>query len=89
MDQQRRGDDEHVLDATVGPAGQVDAVAFLKVSDGLRDAFALLGEAKLRPDESTRWQRRLIAISNVAKRDLTGALEQLERFQHDWAQRRR
>jgi hypothetical protein len=69
--------------------GQVDAVAFLRVSDGLRDAFAQLGQAKLRPDEAGRWHRRLLAITNVAKRDLPGALEQLERFQRDWSQRRK
>ncbi|HWH31345.1 MAG TPA: hypothetical protein VNU01_01595 [Egibacteraceae bacterium] len=69
--------------------GQVDAVAFMRVSDGLRAAFAELGATKLRADEAARWHRRLIAISNVAKRDLPGALEQLERFEHDWSHRRK
>ena len=87
MAERHGGEDDLVADD--GRAGQVDAVAFLRVSEGLRDAFSLVAAAKLRPDEAGRWQRRLIAITNVAKRDLAGAWEQLERFQADWAQRRR
>lgn len=75
-------------DGDGGMAGQVDAVAFMRMSDGLREAFAQVSQARLRPDEASRWQRRLIAITNVAKRDLPGALEQLERFQADWSHRR-
>ena len=86
MSEQDQAQGEHERPA--GPGGQVDAVAFMRVSDGLRDAFAQLGQAKLRADEAARWQRRLIAITNVAKRDLPGALEQLERFQADWSHRR-
>ena len=89
MDQRGRRGDEDLDGAAEGPAGQVDAVAFMRMSEGLREAFAQLGEAKLRPDEAGRWQRRLLAITNVAKRDLPGALEQLERFQADWSHRRK
>ena len=70
-------------------AGQMDAAAFLRVSEGLRAAFADVTAAKLTPAEMTRWQHRLIAITNVAKRDLPGALEQLERFQSAWDARRK
>lgn len=89
MAERRHGEDDLAANGDSSPAGQVDAVAFLRVSDGLREAFAQVGAAKLRADEAGRWQRRLIAITNVAKRDLAGALEQLERFEADWAHRRR
>lgn len=87
MEERSEGESDVVEPAP--PTGQVDAVAFVRVSEGLRDAFARLGEAKLRGDEAGRWHRRLIAISNVAKRDLPGALEQLGRFERDWTHRRR
>lgn len=70
-------------------AGQMDAEAFLRVSEGLRAAFTEVTAAKLTAAEMTRWQHRLIAITNVAKRDLPGALEQLERFQSAWEARRK
>lgn len=89
MAERRHGEDDLAANGGSGPAGQVDAVAFLRVSDGLREAFAQVSAAKLRPDEASRWQRRLLAITNVAKRDLARALEQLERFEADWAHRRR
>jgi hypothetical protein len=69
--------------------GQVDATAFLRLSDGLRIAFAEVAGAKLNGDERARWQRRLIAVTTVAKRDLDDALEMLERFERDWSARRR
>lgn len=70
-------------------AGQLDAGAFLRLSEGLRTAFAEVIGAKLNPDEGARWQRRLIAVTTVAKRDLEDALQMLERFQRDWSARRR
>lgn len=87
MEEHSEGESD--AESAAPPTGQVDAVAFVRVSEGLRDAFARLGEARLRADEAGRWHRRLIAISNVAKRDLPGALEQLERFDRDWSHRRR
>lgn len=71
------------------PAGAVDADAFVQLSTALRDAFAQVTSARLHPDESARWQRRLIAITTVAKRDLAKALDNMERFQADWRKRRR
>lgn len=67
-----------------GLAGQVDAARFLAVSDGLKQAFARLAGADLPVDAKGRWQRRLIAITNAAKRDLPRAQEQLVRFDQDW-----
>lgn len=69
--------------------GQLDAEAFLRLSEGLRSAFAEVTGAKLSGEEGARWQRRLIAVTTLAKRDLDGALEMLERFARDWSARRR
>lgn len=71
------------------PPGQVDANAFMRLSDALREAFAELTAAGLAGEDAARWQRRLIAITNTAKRDLDRALEQMERFRQDWRRVRR
>ena len=57
---------------------------FDDVSGALRDAFAALGQADLPNDDKARWHQRLIAITNMAKRDTTRAREQLARFEADW-----
>ena len=54
------------------------------VSDGLRDAFASIAAADIPADEKGRWQHRLIAITNMAKRDVSRASQQLERWTRDW-----
>lgn len=87
-------DDESVAERRpfAGPddgGGQMDAEAFLRLSEGLRVAFAEVTGARLSADEGARWQRRLIAVTTVAKRDLENALQMLERFQRDWSARRR
>lgn len=56
-----------------------------EVSERLRRAFAAL--AQLPPDERPRWHRRLIAVTNTTKRDLAGAVAQLDRYDRDWAAR--
>lgn len=58
---------------------------FADVSDGLRDAFAGVASADLPAEAKARWQQRLIAITNMAKRDTARAAAQLERFNRDWA----
>lgn len=68
--------------------GLVDAARFLRVSEGLRAAFAEVNEAGLDDAVRERWQRRLIAITNVAKRDLGRAEEQLSRFFEDFRAQR-
>jgi hypothetical protein len=62
----------------------LDAAHFLRVSDGLRDAFAEVNGADIDAATKERWQRRLIAITTVAKRDLGRAEEQLSRFREDF-----
>lgn len=72
-----------------GRAGQVDAAAFLRLSEALRVSFTEVTESGLAAEEAARWQRRLIAITNTAKRDLPRALAQMERFRADWQHGRR
>jgi hypothetical protein len=55
-----------------------------RLAEALREGFARLAAAQLEPAERGRWQQRLIAITNAAKRDLPRALAQLERFERDW-----
>jgi len=62
----------------------IDAVAFVTLSEGLRDAFARLGSHELTEDQRGRWQRRLLAITNAAQRDLPRAQAQLDRYDADW-----
>ena len=57
---------------------------FDDVSAALRDAFAMVGQADLPDDDKGRWHQRLIAITNMAKRDTARARQQLERFEADW-----
>jgi transposase len=67
-----------------GRPRQVDAEQFMQLSEALRRAFAEVSAAGLLPADAARWQRRLIAITNAAKRDLPRALEQMRRFEADW-----
>jgi hypothetical protein len=69
-------------------SGHVDAELFVRISDRLRNAFAQVARAELPSDQKSRWQRRLIAITDTAKRDLVLAEEQLERFAADWSRTR-
>jgi hypothetical protein len=64
--------------------GMVDAEQFMRVSEALRVSFARLASASLTDSSRQRWQRRLIAVTNVAKHDLTRAEEQCQRFQADF-----
>lgn len=67
--------------------GLLDAARFMRVSEGLRAAYARIGQTEMEAAAKERWHRRLIAITNVAKRDLTRAEEQLERFHADFTER--
>jgi hypothetical protein len=67
-----------------GHDGPGDEERSARLSAGLKEAFTRLAAAPLDPDERARWQRRLIAVTNAAKRDLTRAEESLARFDHDW-----
>jgi hypothetical protein len=67
-----------------GEGRMVDAAAFMRVSDALKDGFAKLAAADLPEPSRMRWQRRLLAITNVAKHDLHRAEEQYGRFVDDF-----
>lgn len=56
-----------------------------EVGERLKRAFAALSE--LPPDDRPRWHKRLIAVTNTTKRDLAGAVEQLDRYDRDWTSR--
>jgi hypothetical protein len=62
----------------------VDAGQLLRFSESLREGFALLAQADIRDASRERWQRRLIAITNAAKRDLDRAEEQYARYREDF-----
>ena len=66
------------------PPDDSDAVAARRLADGLRDAFARLAQSPLTPDEKARWQQRLLAVTNSAKRDTSRSLASLARFNDDW-----
>jgi hypothetical protein len=63
----------------------IDAVRFVALTEGLRDAFARVASARLEGQQRDRWHRRLGAITDTARRNLAGAQAQLDRFDEDWA----
>jgi hypothetical protein len=63
----------------------VSTEQFIRVSQGLKQAYAALHAAALPYAQRQRWQRRLIAITDTATRDLGGAEAELQQFQADWA----
>jgi len=66
-------------------ATSLDAFAFVTLSEGLRGAFDRVGSADLTEHQRGHWHRRLLAITNAAKRDLPRAQAQLDRYGIDWA----
>lgn len=71
------------------PAGADDPEQAERLSAALRDTFAMLAAAPLPPEDKGRWQQRLIAITNSAKRDLQRADASLRRFLAEWERERR
>lgn len=63
--------------------GLVDAEQFLRVSEALKRGFAEISTADLPAVARDRWQRRLIAITNLAKHDLDRAERQVHAFLAD------
>ena len=55
-----------------------------EVADGLKSAFAAVAGANIADDEKGRLQQRLIAVTNMSKRDVVRAREQLARFNDEW-----
>lgn len=54
-----------------------------QVADELRDAFQSLASVSVPAEERAAFQRRLLAITTTAKRDVGRAKEQLERLRRD------
>lgn len=69
-----------VVDRQNDEHGLVDADRFLTVAEQLRELHARVEEAKVSSEQKARWQRRIIAITNAAKTDLSRADDQLVRF---------
>jgi hypothetical protein len=64
-------------------SGMLDADGFLAFAARLRAAHGLLENARVSDEQRGRWQRRLIAITEAARRDLDRAGSQLARFESD------
>lgn len=60
----------------------MDAAA--RVSRGLKEAFDDVARADIDGADKGRWQRRLIAVTNMSKHDVARADEQLVRFRNEW-----
>ncbi len=71
-----------VMGADDGPAngGQVDAELFLRLNACLKEGYERIARARVSAERKARWQRRLIAITDAARRDLRSAQEQYDRF---------
>lgn len=61
----------------------VDADRLLELTERLHEAHARIDDSSLPPEHRSRWQRRLIAITETAHRDLERAELQLLRFDHE------
>jgi hypothetical protein len=71
-------------DDLLGEDRPIDVHVFVALTQGLHVAFSQVSEAKLTEGRRSRWQRRLVAISEAARVDLPAASEQLARFERDW-----
>ena len=69
-----------MTDADSNPPSETAA----RVADRLRSGFADIAAADVEPDVKGRWQRRLIAITNMAKHDVERADMQLDKFYDEW-----
>ena len=56
----------------------------VRLAEGLRNAFADVASADIDGESKGRWQRRLIAVTNMSKHDVSRALSQLEKFHDEW-----
>ncbi len=62
----------------------IDAEQFLRVTDSLKDSFARLEAAVLSDAARQRWQRRLLALTELAKEDLDRAEREVDRYRADF-----
>jgi len=65
----------------------LDLHQFVELSRGLREALAAVAAAELPAGQRARWQHRLAAITDVARRDVGTAADELARFERDWTRR--
>lgn len=63
---------------------RIDAHEFVALSRGLRAALTRIAAADLSSGQRARWQHRLAAITDAARRDVATAADQLARFEADW-----
>ena len=59
------------------------------VAAALKAAFTALGDADIAAEEKARWHQRLLAVTNMSKRDVVRAREQLDHFDEEWNARMR
>ena len=59
---------------------------FDRVSEQLKIGFAAMATSHLEEDDKPDWHRRLIAITNSSKHDLSTAEKRLQRYWDDWEQ---
>lgn len=71
------------------PDSNSSADAAQQVSESLKNAFTAVMNADIAPEERARWQQRLLAVTNMSKRDVVRAREQLDRFDDEWNARMR
>lgn len=61
--------------------GMLDAEAFLQFTERLKGLRERVEGANVSSQQRARWQRKLIAVSDVGTRDLERATVQLNRFE--------
>lgn len=61
--------------------GMLDAEAFLEFTRRLKGLRERVEDANISSEQRARWQRKLIAVSDVGARDLERATGQLTRFE--------
>lgn len=59
----------------------LDADDFMGFTERLRAVHVRVDGAKVTREQRSRWQRKLLSITDAAKRDLDDAVEQLRRFE--------
>lgn len=61
--------------------GMLDADAFLEFTSRLKGLRARVDAASVSDQQRLRWQRKLIAVSDIGAKDLERASSQLTRFE--------
>ncbi len=66
-----------------GDAGMMDADDFLAFTSDLKAVHEQVDTADVTAGQRSRWQRRLVRITDGATQDLTRAGDQLRRLRHE------